>query len=382
MRRIAAALAVALVAAACAEQGPLSPPSEPDAALGPPPAAAIPGRVGVLTRNLYLGGDIGLVLSSADPVAGAAQVWSQIELTDYPARSARLADEIVRLGPDLVGLQEVVTFTIGDLAPPPAFPGTVLVDFLEVLLLQLQARGAHYEVVTRQGNTRAAFPVPIDGQLRLVGYEDSSAILVRSGIQTRNAVSFRFQASPPPAFTAGIPLFRGWNEVDARLEGGWVRFVNTHLEIQSFAPVQEAQAAELLARLDGSELPVILVGDFNSAANPSAPDDRKTATYPMLLAAGFFDVWTREGDPDGGLTCCHDPELDNPTAATFDQRLDLVLVRNLRGGNGFAGGSFARVVGGSDSDRFTGSAGQSLWPSDHAGLGATLLLPPGHLGQD
>jgi endonuclease/exonuclease/phosphatase family metal-dependent hydrolase len=382
MRRISTVLLVALAAAACAEQGPIAPSAHPDPTVGPPPHAAVPGRASVMTRNLYLGGDIGLILGAPDPVAAAALVWDQIQGSDFPSRSARLADEIVRLQPDLVGLQEVVTFTIGDLAPPPAFPETALVDFLDLLLLQLEARGVHYEVATRQPNTRAAFPVPVGGEIRLVGYEDSSAILVRSGIPTRNAASFRYQASPPPAFTAGIPLLRGWNEVEARAGGGWVRFVNTHLEIQSFTAVQEAQAAELVARLDGAPLPVILVGDFNSAANPSAPPDRRTGSYGILLGAGFHDVWEREEDPDGGLTCCHAPDLSNATAEGFDQRLDLVLVRSLSGGSGFAGGSFARVVGADAGDRFAGSAGQPLWPSDHAGVAATLLLPPGLIVQD
>jgi len=396
MRHLVPVLGLAFVAIGCADQTPVSPPESPESPAlhaGPPPEAAAPGLVRVMTRNLYLGGDIGPIVGSPDPIAAAIEVWNQIQLTEYPARSAALADEIARYRPDLIGLQEVVTFTVGDLVPDAPFPSQVLLDFLPVLQQQLAARGLDYVVAVRQPNARAAFPIPVGGVPSLVGYEDSGAILVRADIEIANASGTTFAASPPPEFTAGIPFLRGWTQVDAKVGGGWVRFVNTHLEIQSFAPVQEAQAAELVAALEDSPWPVILVGDFNSAANPSAPADRKTGSYGQILAAGFLDTWAREGDPDGGLTCCHDPDLANVTSEVFDQRLDLVFVRNRHpgqapdqlpdqasghaGSGGFAGASFARVVGADDADRFTGSLGQPLWPSDHAGVATTLIFPRG-----
>jgi endonuclease/exonuclease/phosphatase family metal-dependent hydrolase len=153
--------------------------------------------------------------------------------------------------------------------------------------------------------------------------------------------------------------------------------VNTHLEIQSFAPIQTAQATELVAAMNNSPHPVILVGDFNSAANPSAPADRKTGSYDILRAAGFDDLWSRVHDEDTGPTCCHLADLSN-TTASFNQRLDLIMARNIAGQNpGFAGGVQMGVVGGSGNDRFMVPQGYSLWPSDHAGVVATLRLPPG-----
>ena len=375
-------LLVALFAAGCAELGPTDPGSSLNApTLGPPAQASIPGEIRVLTRNLYLGGDIGPILaarSQEELLVVAATAWNQIQLTDYPARAGRLAEEIARTRPDLVGLQEVTRYTIGHLPPPEGepFPTEPLLDFLPVLQAQLAARGLVYEAVIRQPNIRVALPVPIGDEIRRIGYEDSDAILVRAGIPWAGADARLFQAMPPLEFTAGIPFRRGWTQVDAQVGGGWVRFVNTHLEIQSFRLVQEAQTAELLAALADAPHPVILVGDFNSAANPSAPEDRKTGSYAQFLEAGFFDLWDRVDDPDGGLTCCHDPDLANPTADVLDQRLDIVFVRNRSRGSGFAGGSFTEVVGASPEDRFQGSLEQPLWPSDHAGLAASVILPP------
>jgi endonuclease/exonuclease/phosphatase family metal-dependent hydrolase len=375
-------LLLAFLAAGCADHGPTDPVSSLGApSLGPPPEAAIPGEVRVLTRNLYLGGDIGPILaaqSQEELLAAAATAWNQIQLTDYPARAARLAEEISYTRPDLVGLQEVTRYTVGDFPPPgeELFPTEPLLDFLPVLQAQLAARGLLYDAVIRQPNIRVALPVAIGGEMRRIGYEDSDAILIRGGIPWTGADARLFQAMPPLEFTAGIPFRRGWTQVDAQVGGRWVRFVNTHLEIQSFRPIQEAQTAELLAALADSPHPLILVGDFNSAANPSAPEDRKTGSYTRILNAGFFDLWDREDDPDGGLTCCHYPNLANATAEVLDQRLDIVFVRNRAHAPGFAGGSFVEVVGASPEDRFQGSLGQPLWPSDHAGLAASVILPP------
>jgi endonuclease/exonuclease/phosphatase family metal-dependent hydrolase len=253
----------------------------------------------------------------------------------------------------------------------------VLIDFIAVLRANLAALGHDYSVAAYQPNTQVALPLMLNGSLVTIGYQDAVAILVRSGVETANGSGHRFAASPPTSHTAGIPFLRGWTQVDARVGGGWVRFVNTHLEIQSFAPIQTAQATELVAAMNNSPHPVILVGDFNSAANPSAPADRKTGSYGILRAAGFDDLWSRVHDEDTGPTCCHLADLSN-TTASFNQRLDLIMARNIAGQNpGFAGGVQMGVVGGSGNDRFMVPQGYSLWPSDHAGVVATLRLPPG-----
>jgi len=155
-------------------------------------------------------------------------------------------------------------------------------------------------------------------------------------------------------------------------------FVTTHLETQALAPVQDAQASELigtvLADLDGT---TVLGGDLNSdAANPGAPS--WTPTYDRLLAAGFTDAWEQSGHSarDPGFTCCQAPDLRN-AMSTLDERIDFVLVRRARNpsASGFVPGSIMLdVVGAAEADR---TAQSSLWPSDHAGLMATLRLAPG-----
>jgi endonuclease/exonuclease/phosphatase family metal-dependent hydrolase len=368
-----------LILAGCAE----SPPTAPLTLLDPGADAprldahdpAAPSTVfSVMSRNLYLGGDISLLLAGGDLEEVAGIIWDQIQLTDYPARSARLAEEILAAGADMVGLQEVTRFTV---LIPGAEPQTL--DFLQVLLAQLALRGTPYEAVAQHRGTQVTVPIRFGEVQGAVTYEDGQAILVRAGLPVRNAANGRFAASPPPSFTAGVSFFRGWTSVEVGVSGRWMRVMNTHLEVQEFAPWQEAQTAELLALANASELPTLLVGDFNSAANPSAPADRKTGSYGQILAAGFQDLWLLRGrSADEGLTCCHDPSLDNPGAA-FDQRIDFIFARNLPNRAGFAGDARLAVTGADPEDRFTGSFGQPLWPSDHGGLRADLRLPVGLL---
>jgi endonuclease/exonuclease/phosphatase family metal-dependent hydrolase len=146
---------------------------------------------------------------------------------------------------------------------------------------------------------------------------------------------------------------RGWTSVDVKIRGKSFRFVDTHLE--AFSPlVRNPQAAELLAGPAATDLPVVAVGDFNSG-----PGGDPTA-YGILLNGGFSDAW----NAGPGLTCCHPNDLHNPSP-TLTKRFDLVLTRG-----GFETVS-ADVVGEELADRTP----SGLWPSDHAGVVATLRLP-------
>ena len=92
---------------------------------------------------------------------------------------------------------------------------------------------------------------------------------------------------------------------------------------------------------------------------------RRTATYSDLLSGGFTDAWSARWPRAAGLTCCQAEDLRNPTS-TFDQRIDLVLVR------GRAHVRHATVTGDDEADRTP----DGLWPSDHAGVTATIQFSP------
>ena len=134
------------------------------------------------------------------------------------------------------------------------------------------------------------------------------------------------------------------------------RFVNTHLETEDFPDAQEAQAAEFLAGpARGGQ--VIATGDFNSAA-----DGSRTTSYAQLTAPpAFTDAWmVNQGDE--GLTCCRNSTLTNPVSA-FSSRIDLILTR------GPIRTLSAEVVGDKPVQAIP-----PFWPSDHAGVVATVRI--------
>lgn len=327
----------------------------------------------VMTWNLYTGTDVGAVLRASPEEAPqrVARAWEEIVRSRPAERMARVAAEIATHRPEVVGLQEVSTLrarTLGEARGKNAgAPKDARLDFLELLLAALRGRNVIYEVASVVENvdvevTAANPPTRRFFDVRLI---DRGVTLVRRGAPYTNAQGGNFHATHPVAIgTANFPFVRGWTSVDVKVGGSEVRFVNVHLETQDAGALNERQGLELLEVVSSSPLPVVMVGDFNSAANDSAPEDRKTPTYRNVLAAGFTDAWVAGNPGEEGLTGCHHPSL--MATGPFDQRIDFV----------FYDGSFREagrrntIVGG-ESSRLTESG---LFPSDHAGIVSRVRL--------
>lgn len=344
------------------------------------------GALTVYSQNVYLGGDTGSLLSldfgDLPALLQATGVfWAQVQESDPRGRAAAVVDQIETRRPHLIGLQEVFHFRVVDFASGSPRP-IAEVDLLELVESEIHTRALPYEVVAVQENTTtgplSGLPLMVDPAAGMVTqvlqFTDRIAVLRRTDVEVGAAAQGRFAA----VFGVGpLTLTRGWIRVPLVHRGAAWHFITTHLETQVLAPVQDAQASELigsvLADLDGT---IVLGGDLNSdAANPGAPS--WTPTYDRLLAAGFSDAWKQSGQSAGdpGYTCCQAPDLRN-AMSTLNERIDFVLVR--RAGNpsasGFVPGSIRLdVVGGGETDRTIESG---LWPSDHAGLMATLRLAP------
>ncbi len=339
-----------------------------------------------MTRNLYLGAPIDPILSAPSPEAIPGLVtegWLGIQATNFPERARAIADEIAASRPHLVGLQEVSQFRIqspGDfLAGNPTSATAFVLDYLSILLEELDARGLSYRAVATTTNADIELPMvsgftdegaPLFDDLRLT---DREVILARADVEVANVQveNFSTNLAVPVGGGAPITVLRGWAAVDATIRGRTVRFVSTHLETKSFAPIQEAQAAELLQVLSDEDLPVILVGDFNSAADGST-----TQSYGTVTDAGFVDVWGQVAPNAPGHTCCMESDLLNETAS-LDRRIDLIFARDAFTivEQRIVGAVDGEVVGEEPADR----APSGLWPSDHAGVVAELLLPPAPL---
>jgi endonuclease/exonuclease/phosphatase family metal-dependent hydrolase len=152
---------------------------------------------------------------------------------------------------------------------------------------------------------------------------------------------------------------RGWTAVDVVAKKRGFRFVNTHLE--SFSnTVRSLQAQELWAGPLVTSLPVVLVGDLNSASDDPVFDEGTPLDnmnpYDILIGAGFIDTWLLVHPSVPGNTCCQDADLRNAQSKLF-QRIDHVLITD---GDAYR----SNLLGNQPSDRTR----SGLWPSDHAGV--------------
>jgi len=339
-----------------------------------------PATLRVMTRNIYFGTDLAPVFAVKtfeELLDAVADIFALVEATNFPERAKVLAKEIATFNPHLVGLQEVAQwrsqFPADSVSHPDDQPNanTVEYDFLAILLEELAQRGKSYEAVAIVQNTDAEAPRIGPTGLEDIRFTDRDVILARTDLpasrfEVTDTQSDNFDAT----FTLDsdvlglIPIPRGWTAVDATLDGRAVRVVSTHLE--PLAPnLQVAQGNELLAGPLDTEMPVVLVGDLNSAADSSGPvpPGNDTLTYANLLAAGFVDAAAGKNVKKPDLTCCQDADLANRNS-NLTVRIDFVLTR------GDLVASAVKVIGDKRGDKTS----SGLWPSDHAGVTAVLHL--------
>lgn len=325
--------------------------------------------ISIMSYNLYIGTDVDRVLT-APPGEFDQRVQEALATfiaTDFGARSGAIADLIASELPQVVGFQEVYVIATQGV---PGVPD-MTVDFLQIMMAQLGARGLSYQVVAQSTLTQLQLPVGGGG----VSLVDSDVLLVRDDVPYANAEAVVYQAKLTVPFGGiTIDLLRGYTAADVRIGGQEYRVVNSHLEPKQPLPaIQQAQTAELLAALAGTDDPVVVMGDLNSGpadADPLAP-------YHQLAAANFADAWLHRlprGMPfrDAGFTCCQAPDLSN-AMSLLDERIDLILVRNDFDllPRTVVGPSLVEVVGDEPGDK----TASGLWPSDHAGVSAVFRLP-------
>lgn len=316
-------------------------------------------KLGVITRNLYVGTNVDAVISAlrtedpADDLPALVTAIETIQRTDFPARAAAIADEIAKAGPHAVGLQEVSQI---DLTLPP-LGVDIHQDFLSTLLSELSARGLEYEVAAQVKNIEAA---PFPG-LSLVDFD---VLLVRHGVEVGATTAHNFTANLGTV-APGVILKRGWVTATVTIEGTELVLASTHLEsgsVPGFAELRAAQAQELVGSLDAAT-PAVLIGDLNDA--PGSP------MYQVLVGAGFIDVWRALRPGVVGNTCCHLDDLSNKLP-DLSQRIDYIFARGLERSHAGLIGKVERL-GEVPADRLAGPIGK-IWPSDHAGLLAELRL--------
>ena len=306
-------------------------------------------RVRVMTRNVYLGADLGPGISATSPeqfFTANGGILRQVTRTNFPLRARALGAEILSNRPDLVGLQEVALWRTAPPSLDPLASGpsatTVRYDFLQLLLNQLNKGKQRYRAVVVKPEFDFEAPANENGQPNdgppglLANTEINGRLTMRDVILARNGTTVT--ANPRSGTyqhlhnvtVSGIPISitRGWTTVDAKVKKSrWFHFVNTHTE--SFDPetqvpsIRAQQAAELVAPGGPARafpLPVILVGDLNSDRDTEVkPGDAQA--YNVMRAAGFVNR-----DTTNPLSCClTDPNLVGGSLADFNHKVDHIM---------------------------------------------------------
>lgn len=342
----------------------------------------------VMTRNLYLGGDITRPLAAlaAPPdqqvnvfIAANTTLRAIVDQTNFPLRAKQLAREVQQRRPDLIGLQEVALWRHGPLDGSPAT--VVDYDFLQSLLDELSARGQQYHVAHVQPESDVAGPAFLNGSLQNIRLTMRDVVLERAhnGVHVTSATGSNYAARIPLTIAGqSLSFIRGYDVVDVKAGGQRLRFINTHLESQS-SDIAAAQAQELLAGpAAASGIPTILVCDCNSDPLSSAVDPGgvvpDSAPYDLIVrTGGFADEWLRFAPASAGFTDgLSELVNDSPAqaAAAFDHRIDFVFGRRADGSpmpveHGW-------VTGKDPNERTPATPIGRLWPSDHAGVAIRL----------
>jgi endonuclease/exonuclease/phosphatase family metal-dependent hydrolase len=355
-------------------------------------------EVNVMTRNLYLGADLGKAIGSTSLgafVEANGQILREVTANDFPVRAKGLAQEILAKKPDLVGLQEVALWRTG---PPSLEPflnsgsvptaSTVRYDYLAELLAQLnkgKGKGGkgkpQYRVAISQDEFDFEAPAdengaPGDGPNTLIANaEINGRLTMRDVILVRNGAGVTFKHPQAGHFAnllvetisgVKVTVTRGWTAIDAKVRGSHsFRFVNTHLEAfddsNQVPSIRALQAGELVAPGGPatSNLPVVLLGDLNSDDDTVEAGDQQA--YRTLLGAGM-----RERSTNKPLGCCLNSSLlavgAGGNVADFNHQVDHVMTRDPKD----IKLKTSAVTGRQPVNGF--------WDSDHAGLYSSLLF--------
>jgi endonuclease/exonuclease/phosphatase family metal-dependent hydrolase len=342
----------------------------------------------VMTQNMNVGnlGTIRMATPQTLPAA-IATFFTETVATNPKERAEAIAKKIQDNKPDLIALQEVGILRKGSLPTPndPRIPATEVVhDQLQLLRAALNVPGGEvYDTVAVIPNSDVQAPSTLGHVVRLT---DRTVILARassndlklSNVQVeeflaRPVVSTETLASGAIMSTSVLTGTFGWGSVDVDIRQRKFRFVATHLtpatpQIPQLIEIQKAQALELIQSAGKTDLPVVYAADFNTVFG--AP------TYEILVGnSGRVDAWLKKNPTIScpevnppvvrpGCTCCQNPKLNNPTSE-LSHRIDLVIV------SPSIGIEEVKLVNADPAERTP----SGLWPSDHAGVIATLSFP-------
>jgi endonuclease/exonuclease/phosphatase family metal-dependent hydrolase len=392
--------------------------------------------ISVMSRNIYLGADVGVALDLLPDFPAAAQfMWDQMRATDFEKRSRVLAKELFFYRPDVVGIQDATKWICkkGILSKKKT-----IFDFLQMLIEDTRRTGVGYSLAIK-GNTstlNTGFSLPAIPRLTMVkdpnlftpifgqesascGFEIADAILIRDefmgDVIQAGTSEYTAHYTVVPAL---LEIYRGYSWVDLNVDGHTVRIVTTHLESlfdQDSEPHSSVQASQLIQDLKSTKSPLVVMGDFNSdprdprgketpnpggqpiengscrsqPANPSPTNnDANCSAYWKMIEASFEDAGPNSLDPKnftwGTSALLDGPDVDRARIAKewgnpngFTEKLDYIFVSNgIRVNDAqLLSNTWQESALLWDCD-FSVEREAECLPSDHVGVFARITLPP------
>ena len=352
------------------------------------PAHAGSQEITVVSRNLYLGADVGVALELIPDFAAASQfMWNQVAATDFSKRAPVLASEVIASGADVVGIQEATRWY----CKKNAWSKRVIVyDFTQQFLAATKAAGSEYVLASKDGRDalNIGYSIPAIPYLTMVedpatfqplfgsdkaacGFEIGDALVVKRALASKilKVGNSEYEASYTIVPTL-MNIYRGYTWIDIDYNGSAVRIVSTHLESlwdTDKIPNSALQANQLVDDLAKTAMPLIVMGDFNSdprdprtvGDNPGGQPEvskrcplkaKECNAYWIMRDAGFIDVGPDSTDPAnftwGMSALLAGPEINRYSAASkagneygFTDRLDYIFTKN------GAKASSSRIIG-------------------------------------
>ena len=342
--------------------------------------------VRVMTRNIFLGADLGPAFRSttaAGFIAANGEIFNQVGATNMPVRSKGLAKEILRAEPDVVGLQEGALWRTGPVDIDAALnkqpvATKVYQDFIDLLLKRLNAKEKTYKVayVTQEFDFEA--PADTDGNPQtgpIFGADINGRLTMRDAILIRRGEGIKIRGARGNSFSdanlfkvnvAGVvevEVLRGWQSLEVKVRNSpWFRFTNVHLEAfdsrEDRPSIRARQAQELVDKTKTTRIPAITVGDFNSDYPGLVPGDEQA--FVVMRENGYVSRGTR--DP---MSCCIKDSYnlkEGGSRADFDHRVDQILTPTP---------SLVKRLDSWVTGRYRHNG---YWDSDHAGVVSELLI--------
>jgi endonuclease/exonuclease/phosphatase family metal-dependent hydrolase len=303
----------------CSKEAPVQPESPVSTFL---PPSALDTTITLVSFNMAVGFDAEAMLAKdlSNPriVLDQGKALYAGFLDSRPRqRILALADSLVRIAPDVIGLQEVLYLVNRQ--------DSQTYDFLPSLLAAMDSLGGPSYAAVRQ----VLNPIPITvkvsdgvGQDSLdIYFHEGNALLYKTAslsLVSSDSLKFFLGIRNQPYLSSTLSILRG--AVLAKLRtsrGTLLNVINTHLEVDAVPGIGSGQAEELqiyVRNLSLSREAVAVLGDFNGP-----PDGRRVA---MFLSENFADTYS--GLP--GSTCCY--EIADPAVAA-SRRIDFILARSI-----------------------------------------------------